>query len=88
MRKLATIHRMTTDARKAIFSILLSSDDYMDAFEKILKLKLKAKEERDIVLVIFYCCQQEEAWNPFYGFLSERLCEFNSSFKFSFKVCR
>ncbi len=49
---------MTTDARRAIFCILLSSEDYLDAFERIQKLKLKSQEERDIVSVMFYCCSQ------------------------------
>lgn len=49
---------MNTEARRAIFTILLTSDDYLDAFEKIVKLKLKSKEERDIVNVLFYCCGQ------------------------------
>lgn len=58
MKQLAAVHRMSTDARRAIFSILLSSDDYLDAFEKIVKLKLKSKEDRDIVSVLLYCCGQ------------------------------
>jgi nucleolar MIF4G domain-containing protein 1 len=58
MSQLAASHRMTTAARKALFSILLTSDDYLDAFEKIIKLNLKTREERDIVIVMFYCCLQ------------------------------
>ncbi|KAL6058151.1 Nucleolar MIF4G domain-containing protein 1, variant 2 [Balamuthia mandrillaris] len=53
---MAAQHRMTTDIRKAVFCILMSSEDYMDAFEKLLKLNLKSKQDREIVYVLMHCC--------------------------------
>lgn len=55
---------MNTDVRKAVFGVLLTSEDYMDAFQKIMALKLKDKQERDVVHVIIYCSLQVQSHLP------------------------
>lgn len=42
--QLAAAQRMNTDARRAIFCIIMSSEDYVDAFEKLLRLDLSGKQ--------------------------------------------
>lgn len=42
--QLAAAQRMNTDARRAIFCIIMSGEDYIDAFEKILRLDLPGKQ--------------------------------------------
>lgn len=44
MLQLAAAQRMNTDARKAIFCIIMSGEDYVDAFEKLLRLDLSGKQ--------------------------------------------
>jgi hypothetical protein len=44
MLQLASSQRMNTDARKAIFCIIMSGEDYIDAFEKLLRLDLVGKQ--------------------------------------------
>lgn len=44
MLQLAAAQRMNTDARKAIFCIIMSGEDYIDAFEKLLRLDLSGKQ--------------------------------------------
>lgn len=44
MLQLAAEQRMNTDARKAIFCIIMSGEDYIDAFEKLLRLDLQGKQ--------------------------------------------
>lgn len=44
MLELAASQRMNTDARKAIFCIIMSGEDYVDAFEKLLRLDLPGKQ--------------------------------------------
>jgi len=46
MLQLAAAQRMNTDARRALFCIVMSAADYEDAFEKILRLKLPGKQVR------------------------------------------
>lgn len=44
MLQLAATQRMNTDARRAIFCIIMTGDDYVDAFEKLLRLDLPGKQ--------------------------------------------
>lgn len=44
MLELAAAQRMNTDARKAIFCIIMSGEDYIDTFEKLLRLDLPGKQ--------------------------------------------
>ena len=42
--QLAASQRMNTDIRRAIFCVVMSGEDYLDAFEKILRIKLSGKQ--------------------------------------------
>lgn len=44
MLELAAAQRMNTDARRAIFCVIMSGEDYIDAFEKLLRLGLPGKQ--------------------------------------------
>ena len=44
MLQLAAAQRMNTDARRAIFCIIMSGEDYLDAFEKLIRLDLPGKQ--------------------------------------------
>jgi hypothetical protein len=79
--ELASKQRMNTELRKKIFCTIMASEDYLDAFEKLLKLKLKAKQDREIVHVIVDCCLQEKTYNPFYEHLVMKLCQHSQNHK-------
>ncbi|XP_077158919.1 nucleolar MIF4G domain-containing protein 1 [Paroedura picta] len=83
--ELARKQRMNTDIRRSIFCILMTSEDFLDAFEKLLKLGLKDQQEREIVHVLIDCCLQEKTYNPFYAFLSAKLCEYDRRFQMTFQ---
>lgn len=76
--ELAKQQRMNTDIRRAIFVALMSSEDYVDACDRMQKLKLKSKQEREIPRVILHCCSNEEAYNPFYALVATKLCSQHS----------
>ena len=82
LEALAQSARMNTETRKQIFMLLMSSEDFMDAFAKLSKLK---KQERDIVRVLVTCCAQEQTFNEFYALLGSKFCKFKSSFKYTFQ---
>lgn len=82
---LARKQRMNTDIRRSIFCVLMTSEDFMDAFEKLLKLGLKDQQEREIVHVILYCCLQEKTYNPFYAFLASKICGYERRFQVTFQ---
>jgi nucleolar MIF4G domain-containing protein 1 len=71
---LARQHKMNTDLRKSIFVILMSSEDYIDAHNRLLKLNVKDKQTRDIIRVIYHCVQSERIFNPYYAQVTELFC--------------
>ncbi|KAJ1904273.1 suppressor of glycerol defect [Coemansia sp. IMI 209127] len=78
--QLARSQHMNTDVRRSIFVTLLSSDDYADAFERLLKLDLKKTQTREVVRVVLHCCGQEQAYNPYYALVAFKLCSYHSSY--------
>ncbi|CEG49355.1 nucleolar mif4g domain-containing protein 1 [Plasmopara halstedii] len=84
--KLAEKQRMNTDIRKQIFVALMGATDSFDAYERLLQLHLKEKQEREIVRVILHCCGQETKFNKFYLVLAETLCKMDPRYKFTFQL--
>lgn len=87
MLQLASSQRMSTDARKAIFCIIMSGEDYIDAFEKLLRLDLVGKQDREIMRVVVECCLQEKIFNKYYTTLASKLCEHDKNHKFTLQFC-
>lgn len=52
MLQLAAAQRMNTDARRAIFCIVMSGEDYIDTFEKLLRLDLPGKQVKSPFLIL------------------------------------
>ncbi|XP_050466071.1 nucleolar MIF4G domain-containing protein 1 homolog [Cataglyphis hispanica] len=73
--ELARKQRMNTDVRRDIFCVLMTAEDYLDAFEKIHHLGLKNQQQREIIYVILNCCIQEKKFNPYYAVLAQKLCD-------------
>jgi len=74
LQALARQHRMNTDIRRAIFITLLSSTDFADAHTKLLKLRLKRSQEREIPRVLLHCAASEGTYNPYYTLVAKKLC--------------
>ncbi|CAH2072482.1 unnamed protein product [Thlaspi arvense] len=87
MLKLADAQRMNTDSRKAIFCVIMSSEDYIDAFEKLLRLDLPGKQDREIMRVLVECCLQEQVFNKYYTVLASKLCAHDKNHKFTLQYC-
>ncbi|XP_016118364.1 nucleolar MIF4G domain-containing protein 1-like [Sinocyclocheilus grahami] len=83
--ELARKQRMNTDIRRNIFCVLMSSEDYLDAFEKLLRLGLKDQQEREIVHVLMDCCLQEKMFNRFYAVLAETFSSHDRRFQVEWK---
>lgn len=76
---LAKKQRMNTDDRKNAFCIIISSDDYLEAFEKLLHLSIK--DHNTIISVIIHCCLSEKTFNPYYVVLTQKFCDFNRKYQ-------
>ncbi|KAB5578993.1 hypothetical protein PHYPO_G00189430 [Pangasianodon hypophthalmus] len=85
--ELARKQRMNTDIRRNIFCVIMTSEDYLDAFEKLLRLGLKGQQERDIIHVLLDCCLQEKSFNGFYAVLAEKFCAHDRRFQMTFQFC-
>ncbi|XP_020038838.2 nucleolar MIF4G domain-containing protein 1 isoform X1 [Castor canadensis] len=85
MLELARKQRMNTDIRRNIFCTIMMSEDFLDAFEKLLKLGLKDQQEREVVHVLVDCCLQEKTYNPFYAFLASKFCSYERRFQMTFQ---
>uniref|UniRef100_A0A8C4THK1 Nucleolar MIF4G domain-containing protein 1 n=1 Tax=Erpetoichthys calabaricus TaxID=27687 RepID=A0A8C4THK1_ERPCA len=79
--ELARKQRMNTDIRRNIFCVLMTSEDFLDAFEKLLRLGLKEHQQREIVHVLVDCCLQEKSFNPYYAVLAEKFCGYDRQFQ-------
>ncbi|EFN89915.1 nucleolar MIF4G domain-containing protein 1 homolog [Harpegnathos saltator] len=73
--ELARKQRMNTNIRRDIFCVLMTAEDYLDAFEKIHHLGLKNQQQREVIYVIISCCIQEKRFNPYYAILAQKLCD-------------
>ncbi|XP_051131471.1 uncharacterized protein LOC127251695 isoform X2 [Andrographis paniculata] len=87
MLELAAAQRMNTDARRAIFCVIMSGEDYIDAFEKLLRLDLPGKQDREIMRVLVECCLQEKVFNKYYCVLASKLCSHDKNHKFTLQYC-
>ncbi|KAF3703673.1 Nucleolar MIF4G domain-containing protein 1 SGD1 -like protein [Channa argus] len=83
--ELARKQRMNTEVRKNIFCVIMTSEDYLDAFQKLLRMGLKDKQEREIVHVLMDCCLQEKTFNAFYAVLGEKFCSHDRRFQMTFQ---
>ena len=84
--QLAKEQRMNTDVRRSIFIAVMSATDYNDAYVRLMKLRLKRSQELEIPKVLIHCAGAEKVYNPFYTFLSTRVCtdkKLKMSFQFS-----
>ncbi|KAI0749305.1 armadillo-type protein [Daedaleopsis nitida] len=79
--KLAKKQGMNTDIRRSIFVVLMSSDDYVDACERLSQLKLTEVQQREIIRVILHCCGNEKQYNPYYALVGQQLCRLSHAHK-------
>ena len=50
--------------KKAVFTVMMGSEDFQDAAEKLVNLGLNEMQSREIVKVAFHCCVQEQGPPP------------------------
>ncbi|KZV73019.1 hypothetical protein PENSPDRAFT_649267 [Peniophora sp. CONT] len=85
--KLAKKQGMNTDIRRSIFVVLMSSDDYMDACERLGQLNLTEVQQREIIRVILHCCGNEKSYNPYYTLVGQHLANSSHSHKITLQFC-
>ena len=78
---LARKMRMNTDTRRNIFCTVISAEDYLDAFEKLVKLVVRTQKEREVAFVLIDCCMHEKRFNPYYAQLMVKLAAFDRKYR-------
>jgi len=85
--KLARKQGMNTDIRRSIFVVLMSSEDYVDACERLGQLNLTEIQQREIVRVLLHCCGNEKSYNPYYTLVCQELSRMSHSYKITLQFC-
>ena len=86
IEEVAKKHHMVTDVKKAVFQAIVSSEDYLQAFEQLMRLNLKKTQQREIIRVLMHCCINEKSYNPFYELLCQRLIKYDQqNYRYTFK---
>jgi len=49
--------------------------DYLDAFNKLLRLSLKGPQQEEIASVLIHCLLIYKVYNPFFALIAQQLCE-------------
>ncbi|KAH7884460.1 hypothetical protein F5I97DRAFT_2037366 [Phlebopus sp. FC_14] len=85
--KLAKKQGMNTDIRRSIFVVLMSSDDFLDACERLAQLHLSEVQQREIIRVVLHCSGNEKSYNPYHTLVAQHLCQTSHSYKITLQFC-
>ena len=78
---LAKKNHMSTDVRKNVFCILMSSQDFEHCYEQLMKLSLKDKQEREIIYVTVLCALKCKTYNPYYANVIKKFCGLSKNYQ-------
>ncbi|KAI9638207.1 putative osmoregulation-related protein [Dioszegia hungarica] len=74
---------MNTDVRRSIFVILMTSEDYIHACDRLSLLKFTETQQREFVRVALHCCATEKTYNPYHSLIINHLCAESYSHRFT-----
>lgn len=80
---LARKQGMNTDVRRSVFVVLLTSEDYVHACDRLNAFRLTNVQEREFVRVALHCCGMEGQYNPYYTLVLNNLCENSYDHRFT-----
>jgi len=86
LERLAREQGMNTDVRRSIFVTLLSAADSRDAHARLLKLRLKKADKREVANVLVHGVGAEEKFNSYYGLVAHRACS-DRKVQWAFQDC-
>lgn len=70
--------------RRTIYLTIMSSLDFEECAHKLLKIDIKAGQEKELCNMIIECCSKERSYNQFYGQLGERFCNLKRDYQDQF----
>ncbi|KAJ1018055.1 hypothetical protein NDA16_004924 [Ustilago loliicola] len=78
---------MNTDARRTVFLTLITSEDYKQAAEQLLMLKLNDVQRREIIRVLVHCVGSESVYNPYYTLIGQEVCRNDHGMRITLQYC-
>ncbi|KAK4689479.1 nucleolar MIF4G domain-containing protein 1, partial [Tremellales sp. Uapishka_1] len=81
--ELARRQGMNTDIRRSVFVVLMTSEDYVHACDRLSLFKLSETQQREFVRVALHCCGLEKTYNPYYTLILNHLCANSYSHRFT-----
>ncbi|CBQ69708.1 conserved hypothetical protein [Sporisorium reilianum SRZ2] len=85
--ELARAQGMNTDARRLVFVTLLTAEDFRQAAENVLLLKLTAVQRREVVRVLVHCVGSERVYNPYYTLVAHEVCRSDYGMRITLQYC-
>eukprot|EP00871_Galdieria_phlegrea_P000553 jgi/Galph1/1499/GphlegSOOS_G183.1 len=80
--------RLNTDTRRNIFAMIITSQDVVDARQRIIQyVGNKRRIMREVCNLILLACCQERHFNYFYVALVKELCVFSKNYWVAFQFC-
>eukprot|EP01083_Nonionella_stella_P007803 22448_1 len=73
---------MNSPIRRAIFCIVMDSDDYIDAFQKLMQLNIKHGEQTEIIRIVVLLCLRQNQYNKYYALLLIKIINHKKGWKF------
>ena len=67
----------TNNLKKTIYLSVMSSVDFEECANKMLKLKIRPGQEIEVASMLIECCMHERTYLRFYGLLAQRFCILN-----------
>ncbi|OXG77281.1 MIF4G/MA4 domain-containing protein [Cryptococcus neoformans A2-102-5] len=83
--ELARNQGMNTDVRRGVFVVLMTSEDYVHACDRLSMFKLSDVQQREFVRVALHCCGLEATYNPYYTLILSHLCANSYDHRFTFQ---
>lgn len=85
--ELARSQGMNTDARRTVFLTLITSEDYKQAAEQLLMLKMNDVQRREIIRVLVHCVGSESVYNPYYTLIGQEICKNDHGMRITLQYC-
>ena len=80
MMKIAEKMGLETDIQRRVLVVILSSTDVTESIQKLISIKLKRLQKKEVVDVLLKACLHEKKYNKFYGAIAKKLCFLDKEF--------
>ncbi|ORX37365.1 armadillo-type protein [Kockovaella imperatae] len=83
--ELARKQGMNTDIRRTVFLVIMTSEDFTHACDRLSALRFTPVQQREFVRVALHCCSVESKYNPYYTLILNHLCSESYDHRFTFQ---